>query len=242
MATPVQDRVVPATTEVVHLHPVEVVVKEHVTQLQRRYKKDEATAVREVARLRRKVALLPYDDGEDCGNAALDQLWLIRSRPAEAAAHYSEQRPATFLHVNEERAENAVHLALTLWAVHQQSLREDDMHVFGVRLGQAVRALAGGPDDASDDVNEAVRIRFVRLGTSSSWDVLSQRLRELVLLLRGVKQPLDYVQLAKQLYRWQKVEQRGDVRREWSRSFHIRPSRAKGSAQGPEPDVSDPGE
>ncbi|MEK8144008.1 type I-E CRISPR-associated protein Cse2/CasB [Streptomyces sp. M10(2022)] len=68
-----------------------------------------------------------------------------------------------------EQAENAVHLAVTLWALHQQGHRDADMHVKdGHGLGRAVRRLM--PDPAID---EPIRKRFVRAATASSFDALA---------------------------------------------------------------------
>lgn len=77
------------------------------------------------------------------------------------------------------RAEEAVHTALTLLAAHQQS-RPRGMHrPGGHELGAAVRDLmAHGSND------EALRKRFVRVGTAGGMPLLATRLREIVLLLR----------------------------------------------------------
>ena len=152
----------------------------------------------------------------------------------------------------ELREDTAVHLAVTLWALHQQSLRDETMHRPGWTLGRAVRRLALGRtgardanaskdgsgagnsvqpfgdaqgatgNAASDEVAETVRQRFVRVGGASDVEVLATRLRELVLLLRGARIPLDYALLADQLLRWQDENQRDTVRRTWGRDFHRR--------------------
>ncbi len=72
-----------------------------------------------------------------------------------------------------------------------------------------------------EDVNEAIRKRFVRLGTSTDFDVLSGRLRQIVLLLRTARIPLDYGYLAGQLWLWQNEPLQDGVRRAWGREFHL---------------------
>ncbi|RLV78599.1 hypothetical protein D3C57_109480 [Streptomyces rapamycinicus NRRL 5491] len=109
------------------------------------------------------------------------------------------------------------------------------MHVPGWSLGRAVRRLADGKRGLKDltrpptnspasrpvaDVNSPIRTRFVRIGTSVDFDMLSRRLREVVVLLRNARIPLDYGLLADQLNYWQDEASQGDVRRSWGRDFH----------------------
>ncbi|WP_326698485.1 type I-E CRISPR-associated protein Cse2/CasB [Streptomyces sp. NBC_01754] len=135
-----------------------------------------------------------------------------------------------------ERAETAVYLAVTLWALHQQGHRAADMHVSGgPALGQAVRRLM-----PATEIVEPVRKRFVRAATASSVDALAGRLRELVLLMRSADVALDYGLLATQLYLWQCPGGRADVHRRWGRSFHAyrkpEPSGPSESGGQPAPD------
>lgn len=133
---------------------------------------------------------------------------------------------------HDRREEEAVRLAVSLWALHQQSIREADMFRPGWTLGGAVRKLADpqsgpprdtGADDAAEPhLNEAIRKRFQRLGTSTSVRQLSVRLREIVQLLRGARIPVDYGRLAEQLHMWQYDSFCADVRRSWGREFHLR--------------------
>ncbi|MEV0254736.1 type I-E CRISPR-associated protein Cse2/CasB [Streptomyces sp. NPDC050732] len=179
-----------------------------IIPLQRGYLGDESYAVAALARLRRGA-------GKDVSQ--MPDLWgladtgPLHGRPAEG------RRP---LSVDElVRAEDAVYVALTLWALHQQS-RGTGMHRPGSRtapraLGAAVRQLM-----PPGEIAEPIRKRFVRAGTAPGLTALAQRLRELVLLLRGADIPLDYALLAGQLYRWQEPAGREDVRRMWGRSFH----------------------
>ncbi|MFF4900462.1 type I-E CRISPR-associated protein Cse2/CasB [Streptomyces sp. NPDC001068] len=117
------------------------------------------------------------------------------------------------------RAEDALHAALTLWALHQQSrgTRMHRPHTYQrpTGLGAAVRRLM-----PPDGIDEPVRKRLVRAGTAPDLTSLSQRLRDVIVLLRRADIPLDYGLLAGQLYTWQRPGGADTVRREWGRSFH----------------------
>ncbi|MEH0576834.1 MULTISPECIES: type I-E CRISPR-associated protein Cse2/CasB [Streptomyces] len=187
------------------------------------YLRDSPKDVAALARLRRGA-------GRDA--ADLPDLWtLVDTSPLHA--RLDGVRPLS----EEElvRAENALHAALTLWAVHQQS-RGARMHRPHTRgrpggpggLGAAVRRLM-----PPDGIDEPVRKRLVRAGTAPGLTTLSQRLRDLIVLLRRADIPLDYGLLAGQLYAWQWPGGADAVRREWGRSFHSwQDPTAPASAQG----------
>ena len=194
-------------------------VSEHITVLQNGYLNDRSDAVATLARLRRGIGKPANATPELWGLTGTEPLY---TRHDDGAL--SEQQIL--------RAEGAAHAALTLWALHQQSQRPHRMHVpGGLELGAAVRRLMPGPD-----LDEPTRKRFVRAGTASSLTILAQRLRELVLLLRGEAIPLDYGLLAQQLYRWQQPGGPEQVRRSWGRSFHA--SRTPTAAEGETPDIN----
>ncbi|MFG2948345.1 type I-E CRISPR-associated protein Cse2/CasB [Streptomyces adustus] len=171
------------------------------------YLKDRPKDVAALARLRRGA-------GRDA--ADLPDLWtLVDTSPLHT--RLESVRPLS----EEElvRAENALHAALTLWALHQQS-RGARMHRPHASkrpggLGAAAHRLMppGG-------IDEPVRKRLVRAGTAADLTSLTQRLRDLIVLLRRADIPLDYGLLAGQLYSWQWPDGAGAVRREWGRSFH----------------------
>ncbi|MEU5160143.1 type I-E CRISPR-associated protein Cse2/CasB [Streptomyces sp. NPDC020875] len=204
-----------------------------ITRLQHRYRNDNPAAVAVLARLRREAGRAVHDSPDSWGIDGLEDLVTVRAE--ESGRGRDEDRDL--------REEEAVHLAVTLWALHQQSVYDDNMHRPGWGLGRAVRHLAvtkanpnGAGDDekparqgrANDELNESLRKRFVRIGTSTSYDVLAVRLREMVLLLRGARVSLDYGLLADQLFRWQDEEERSEVRRSWGRDFHVVPARRDG--------------
>lgn len=159
---------------------------------------DEPWAVARLAQLRRGAGKAPEEVPELFGLIDMDALYTPEGR-----VRGSEHGPT------------AVHLAVTLYALHQQSQRASRMHVIGPQLGGAVRALM-----PQGEIDEQLRRRFVRAAGATSANVLAYRLRELVLLLRRAGQPLDYVRLADQIERILDPGRRLAVRREWGRDFH----------------------
>lgn len=201
-------------------------VDKHISQLQRGYLDDRSDAVAALARLRRGV-------GKNAGETA--DLWgLTGTEPLYQAWERGELAEDAMRH-----AEEAAHVAVTLWALHQQSQHRARMHRrYGPELGAAVRRLHPGTE-----IDEPTRKRFVRVGTSSTLAVLSARLRDLVVLLRREEIPLDYGLFADQLYDWQQPGGVQRVRRSWGRSYlevRRRPNTGADTSTGPEdPDPSD---
>lgn len=194
-----------------------------ISRLQPRYRKDNPAAVADLARLRRGAGRTAHTVQDHWGLGGLEELAdvLTKGHPG----------------VRREHAEEAVYLAVTLWALHQQSARDSDMHVPGQTLGRAVRVLMRKSRDenqADGELNEPLRTRLVRVGTANSIESVAVRLREIVLLLRGAGVPLDYGRLADQLYRWQSPSERADVRREWGREFHLSAWSGKNAPQDAE--------
>jgi CRISPR system Cascade subunit CasB len=83
------------------------------------------------------------------------------------------------------------------------------------------------------EIDEPLRKRLVRAGTAADLTTLSQRLRDIVVLLRREDIALDYALLAGQLYTWQRPGGADTVRREWGRSFHTWHDKAKDGRQPP---------
>lgn len=133
-----------------------------------------------------------------------------------------------------ERREGAAHLAITLYAAHQQS-QGTAMHRRGRGLGGALRALHAG---APGDLPAALRHRFRLLGTADSFTELSYHLRGAVQLLRAGQQPMDYGLLADQLVTWQRFG-RAQVQLAWGRDFYRTAKPANetepADAEGPDP-------
>lgn len=120
----------------------------------------------------------------------------------------------------------AVHAALMLYAVHQQS-QSIPMHQRGREhgLGQAMRQLVWRASDryASLEQGELPR-RFAALVTAESFSEAMHYARQLVGQLRGEAIPLDYALLAQQFYDLQFPERADAVKRVWGRGFASRRS------------------
>jgi CRISPR system Cascade subunit CasB len=108
----------------------------------------------------------------------------------------------------------AEHAALTLFAVHQQS-QTTSMHSSSVELGTALRRLR-----LSDRYSqEAVDRRVNAVANSSDSAELIAHLRGLVTQLKSITQPLNYTQLAEDIYAWNSPEERARVRRALGRQY-----------------------
>lgn len=247
-----------------------------IARLQAGYRDDVPAAVAAMARLRREAGREAYASPGSWGLDHFEALAEAREkRRREAELHTSGSVPLvnssrfwTSSQQQEEREATSVHLAVTLWALHQQSVRDAPMHLPGWPLGRAVRRLAHGKtgvedvklavsraEDAQHDstdspgggaadpdhvpveqASETVRKRFVRIGASTDTEILGNRLRELVLLLRTARIPLDYGLLAEQLFLWQNDNRQDEVRRAWGREFHRRYGRYGDSSPDQEDD------
>ncbi|MES9589352.1 type I-E CRISPR-associated protein Cse2/CasB [Streptomyces sp. NPDC094045] len=205
---------------------VEQATHTYVAQLQFRYFKDDPAAVAEMAQLRRGAGRRAHEIPELWGIDALEKLAELMPKSASGSGR-------------REDAEEAVFLASTLWALHQQSRPGQNTHVRGKDLGGAVRALIRlKKTEGADEEESPLRKRLVRVGTAESFPSVAVRLREIVTLLRTVPEPLplDYARLAGQLYRWQDRSTRAGVQREWGREFHLAAS-APRTGKGKTPDA-----
>ena len=138
--------------------------------LQNRYLHNEARARGELAALRGAVAREP---GEVPDTWELTQV---------EVPNYAGDAPT--------REEIAVHTAMTLYAVHQQS-RTVPMFRPGVGLGRAARELVGW-----DEENPSAQKRFNALVTSTTVAELRHHLQGFVSLLRARDIALDHAMLA----------------------------------------------
>ena len=164
--------------------------------LQSRYLHNEAQAREQMAALRGAVTREP---GEVPATWALTQVRV----PDDAG-----DAPT--------REEVAVHTAMTLYAVHQQS-RTDPMFHPGKGLGHASRELIGPPDQE----NPSARKRFNALVTSTTITELRHHLRDLVSLLRARGITLDHAMLADDIVRFQRPGGAKEVRLAWARQYHF---------------------
>lgn len=161
-------------------------------------------AVSALARLRRGIG---RDPGFD----------YTLERYLEVPEHLLGYRPADDSQAAD--SEHAVHDAVTLYALHQQSRRER-MHIDGRGLGWALAGLvreSTGPD--------GVRRRFAALGTASTYHESIYHLRSLITMLREHQIPLDYGLLADDLRTLRQPSGRAKMQAAWGREFfRSRPS------------------
>ncbi|MFJ8754538.1 type I-E CRISPR-associated protein Cse2/CasB [Streptomyces sp. NPDC102441] len=175
--------------------------------LQRGYLADQSREVAALARLRRGA-------GRKAGQ--LPDLWsLIDIGPL----HVTPEGARPLSESDLVRAEDALHVTLTLWALHQQSrptgMHQPDRQNSRQGLGTGVRRMM-----KPGEINDSLHKRLVRAGTAPDLATLAQRLRDIVVLLRRDGIPLDYALLAGQLYTWERPGGADTVRREWGNSFH----------------------
>jgi CRISPR system Cascade subunit CasB len=153
-------------------------------------------AVSALARLRRGIGQEPGSD------YTLEQYLLV---PEQLLGYAPKDSPAD--------TEYAVHDAVTLYALHQQSQRRP-MHVSGGGLGAAVSRLVSLSEGA-----DGIRRRFAALGTATAYHESIYHLRSLTTLLRGHEVPFDYGLLADDLYRLRCPNGPEQIRALWGREF-----------------------
>jgi CRISPR system Cascade subunit CasB len=164
--------------------------------------KDDAKVRATLARLRRGVGKPPGSDPE---------LWRItlEGLPPELAG--KDGMPS--------HGELAVHTALTLYAMHQQSNRSKQMSVPGRKFGKAVRSLAM-KRDGNNYENGSVKRRFIVAATSKTIQEFSHHLRGLIQLMRAEDVALDYPELAKDLFVVQSPDCSDQMRLKWGQDFY----------------------
>lgn len=132
-----------------------------------------------------------------------------------------EDLPESLMSYGKEpsRSEWAIHVALTLFALHQQgkNFKEESqmMHKSGESLGTAMQKLI-----KSDEDRKRIKRRFDAVTTSQSVLEISYHLRNVVQMLRKENIALDYGLLAKDIYLFQFDNARDNVRLQWGRDFY----------------------
>lgn len=155
-----------------------------IGKLQARFIKDRPDAIAALAELRRAI-------GEEPGATGVHEAcWL----PDELLE--SEYVPAN----EPSHSERALHTAVTLWALHQQSRHKRGMHVDGTSFAAAIQRLS-----TVSPSEETVHNRFAALGTSTTYGELGHHARSVVVQLREADIGFDYGLLADDL----RVFQRG---------------------------------
>ena len=132
------------------------------------------------------------------------------------------------------KAEWAVYTALTLFALHQQGEAGVSMNQPGRTLGGAVRQLAEKTAAGQDWTASSALRRFNALATAEEITEISHHLRGMIQLLSAAKDggiPLDYPQLAADLYELQCTDPRyaqtpANVRLRWGQDLYRDPKPA----------------
>lgn len=148
----------------------------------------EALSSAELAKLRRGVGLIP---GENPG----------------LYGFFLQDMPEEFWNPDGEvtEAEWACYLAVTLYSLHQQSNspKLHNMHTSKEKnsLGSALRKLAAVQGDSN--AGERMQKKLQKVITSEDMSELSYHLKGIVTLLRNAGIPLNYAELAQDIYDFQ---------------------------------------
>ncbi|MDC4232364.1 type I-E CRISPR-associated protein Cse2/CasB [Actinomyces sp. B33] len=137
------------------------------------------------------------------------------------------------------RGEKAVHLALTLWALHQGS-HDTPMHFTsprGATIGSSVRrlAVAGAPDGQGPETHPVYR-RLCAMIAAQTFTALAIQARGLIHLLSSADIHVDYGRLASDFYQWQDPRLRSRIIRQWGRDFARTPRSDRETPTPPLPD------
>lgn len=135
-------------------------------------------------------------------------------------AYTLEDGPERLLGNEATRGERALHVALTLWALHQGS-HPSSMHSTGSgseSIGSAVRrfAMLNGAEHPEE---HPIYKRFSAMIAASTFDALAVHARGIVTLLSSSDIPMDYARFAADLFNWQNPELRSRIVRQWGRDF-----------------------
>lgn len=189
-------------------------------------------------RVAKLQGMLLSDAGRSAGARILAELRrAISSAPGANPSVWVvefEEMPACLrgVRIEPSSGEWAVHGALTLYAVHQQSQRVG-MHQVGApySLGASIRTLVARRSDAHEDIIDGqLPTRFAALVTAASMEERMHYLRQIVQLLRTESIPLDYGRLARDLYNLQNPYRADSVRLAWGRAYARSPQQANGDA------------
>lgn len=182
-----------------------------------------------------------FDPNHPRRSAAVAQLAQLRRSDAADLADAAtwnvvfEGLPEELMGSGDEpsRSERALQAALVLLAVHVQSSTEP-RHVPRRRLGLAVGQLARDLDGEKYAEGSVAR-RFHAMSRATSWPGRLNHLRGLVQLMRAHSVPLDYADLARDLYFIQDPAGLRRTRLRWGRDFHRITQSRNGSEPGTTP-------
>lgn len=177
--------------------PIRSLVSRKVSALQSRYRECDAAAVRDMAALRQSLAKEPGTD---------PATWELTM--ADVESRFEPRDTAS-------PEEWAVHIALTSFALHQQS-HSEPMHVPGVPFGQAIQRLA---NVNAEGPSKGVRRRLDALVTASSGKEFQHHLGALIRMLRTERIGFDYGLFAEQIVWFLNPRTRKSAQLQWARDF-----------------------
>lgn len=169
-----------------------------IERLQRDYLRGSPAARADLARLRRGL-------GKPAGS--VPEIWSLTVGAVPDTLSWHGDEPSW--------AEQAAHAALTLYALHQQSM-PTPAHSPGTSFGSAVGRLRFSAQRSE----EAVTRRFMAAATAGSMAGVLTHLRGLITLLRGERRGIDYAALADDLSRLVAPGGAPVVRLAWGRAFY----------------------
>ncbi len=192
-------------------------VLRQVGSLQEGYLADAPWAVAALAKLRRGVGKQP---GEliELAQWTAPGLFVADSRSDRIASE-----------------EWAAHIAITLYARHQQSHRDQRMHRAGRSLGDAARRLR---IELGEHGEAGVLRRFNAMGTATDFSELVRHARGLIDQFRANGVWLDYALFADDLRKLMDPASAALVRNRWGRHFH-RPGRSAEASAATDTDPAD---
>jgi CRISPR system Cascade subunit CasB len=178
-------------------------VDKRVKQLQNQYLREHAAGRAALARLRRGLGKNPGD---------VPEIWDMTMTVVPESWRWNRDEPS--------RAEHSAHNALTLYAVHQQSMRTP-AHIPGKSFGVAVGTLRASGRWSE----EAITRRFMAVATAESASEALFHMRGLVTQLRTEQLGFDYAVLADDLVRLLTPGRAVGVRLAWGRDFYRTPAK-----------------
>jgi CRISPR system Cascade subunit CasB len=180
------------------LGPLGLALDRRIQSIQKEYLRGSPGARADLAKLRRGL-------GKPAGT--VPEIWDLTLAAVPPELTWDRDEPS--------RAEQASHAALTLYALHQQSM-SGPAHVPGVGFGEVVGRLGrgDGPSEA------AVTRRFMAVATAESVDEVLTHVRGLVTQLKRAGRGLDYAQFADDVIALLTPGRETPVRLAWGRGYY----------------------
>ena len=156
-------------------------------------------------RARADVAKLRRALGKQAGS--VPEVWEFTLAAVPASLQWQRDDPS--------RAEQAAQAALSLFALHQQSMGRP-AHQHGTTFGEAVARLARTEQRSE----QAVTRRFMAVATAESMDEILTHIRGLVTQMRTAQIGFDYARLADDLMALLDPQRAQRARLAWGRAFY----------------------